>query len=99
MLQNGWAKKPLPQERLFDLLYDPQEMHNLAYDPDYAEVLNLMRGRLHNWMVKTKDPILDGPVPAPEGAQLNTPDQLSAKDPTITVSVEPSALVKREAAG
>jgi N-sulfoglucosamine sulfohydrolase len=74
MLQNGWAEKPLPRERRFDLLYDPQEMHNLAHESAYADVLNRMRECLQTWMVETKDPILEGAVPAPEGAQLNTPD-------------------------
>jgi hypothetical protein len=85
MLQNGWADKPLPQERLFDLLYDPQEMHNLAYEPEYADALKLMRERLHTWMVETQDPILNGPVLAPKGAEINTPDQTSPNDPTVTV--------------
>jgi N-sulfoglucosamine sulfohydrolase len=85
MLQNGWADKPLPQERLFDLLYDPQEMHNVACEPEYADALALMRERLQTWMVETQDPILNGPVPAPEGAQLNTPDQTSPHEPIITV--------------
>ena len=37
------------------------------------------------WMVETKDPLLDGDVPAPEGAELNDPDGLSPNDPTIVV--------------
>jgi N-sulfoglucosamine sulfohydrolase len=41
LLQNGWGGWPLPEDRLFDLLYDPQEMHNVAYEPDYANVLSL----------------------------------------------------------
>jgi N-sulfoglucosamine sulfohydrolase len=40
---------------------------------------------LQTWMVETQDPILNGPVPAPEGAQLNTPDQTSPHEPIITV--------------
>jgi hypothetical protein len=36
-------------------------------------------------MIETNDPILKGPVPAPKGAQLNTPDQISPEEPTITV--------------
>lgn len=85
ILQNGWADRPIPKERLFDLLYDPPEMHNVAFDPDYAGALELMRARLRAWMVETEDPLLDGPVPAPKGAEINTPDQISPKDPTITV--------------
>jgi ATP sulfurylase len=36
-------------------------------------------------VVEDKDPLLDGPVPAPSGAELNGRDQLSAKDPTTVV--------------
>jgi hypothetical protein len=35
-------------------------------------------------MVETNDPLLDGPVPAPPGARINSQDQLSASDPTFT---------------
>jgi hypothetical protein len=45
-------------------------------------VLDEMRGRLSGWMIETEDPLLDGPVPAPEGAELNGRDQLSPTDPT-----------------
>jgi hypothetical protein len=36
-------------------------------------------------MQATHDPLLDGPVPAPKGAELNDPDQLSPQDPTTTM--------------
>jgi N-sulfoglucosamine sulfohydrolase len=85
LLQNGWGGRPLPEERLFDLLYDPQEMHNVAYEPDYADTLSLMQARLQTWMIETNEPILKGPVPAPKGAQLHTPDPISPQEPTITV--------------
>jgi N-sulfoglucosamine sulfohydrolase len=86
LLANGWAEREIPQEQLYDLLFDPNEAHNLAEDPQHAGVLEEMRGRLKKWMYETKDPILDGPVPAPTGAELNTRDQLSANDPTTTVA-------------
>jgi arylsulfatase A-like enzyme len=86
LLANGWAEREIPQEQLYDLLFDPNEAHNLAEDPRHADILEEMRGRLKKWMYETKDPILDGPVPAPTGAELNTRDQLSANDPTTTVA-------------
>ena len=86
LLANGWAEREIPQEQLYDLLFDPNEAHNLAEDPRHADVLEVMRGRLKKWMYETEDPILDGPVPAPTGAELNTRDQLSANDPTTTVA-------------
>jgi len=86
LLANGWAEREIPQEQLYDLLFDPNEAHNLSEDPQHAAILEEMRGRLKKWMYETKDPILDGPVPAPAGAELNTRDQLSANDPTTTVA-------------
>jgi len=86
LLANGWAKREIPKEQLYDLLFDPNEAHNLSEDPQHAAILEEMRGRLKKWMYETKDPILDGPVPAPAGAELNTRDQLSANDPTATVA-------------
>ena len=86
LLANGWAEREIPQEQLYDLLFDPNEAHNLSEDPQHAAILEEMRGRLKKWMYETKDPILDGPVPAPAGAELNTRDQLSANDPTATVA-------------
>jgi hypothetical protein len=60
---------------LFDLRLDPAEAQNLVAErPDVADEL---RERLDAWMRETEDPLLDGPVPAPEGAEVNDPDQRS----------------------
>jgi N-sulfoglucosamine sulfohydrolase len=85
VLSNGWAERPVPAEQLYDLLYDPNEAHNLAREPAAAGVLEELRARLEAWMHETQDPLLYGPVPAPSGAELNGPDQISAKDPTTVV--------------
>jgi arylsulfatase A-like enzyme len=80
LIEAGWADRPLPREELHDLLFDPAESHDLARDPTYAGVCGDMRDRLEAWMRETEDPLLDGDVPAPEGAILNTPDQRSAAE-------------------
>jgi hypothetical protein len=41
-----------------------------------------MRARLARWMETTADPLLAGPVPAPEGAVANDPDGLSPDEAT-----------------
>ena len=85
LLAHGWAERPIPTEQLYDLVFDPNEARNLVDEPAVTDVLKEMRGRLKAWMRETKDPLLDGPVPAPKGAELNGRDQLSPQDPTTFV--------------
>jgi len=79
-LEYGWKNMWLPEESLYDLIFDPNEHNNLAVDPTSKTVLTEMRGRLDRWMHRTSDPLLDGPVPAPHGAQINNPDGVSPKE-------------------
>ncbi|MBP7934940.1 MAG: sulfatase [Phycisphaerae bacterium] len=45
-----------PQEELYDLAKDPDEIHNLAADPVHADALKELRARLRAWQEETKDP-------------------------------------------
>lgn len=65
---------------------DPAEGSNRVDDPALGGVLADLRRRLHDWMVRTADPLLDGPVPPAEGTVFNTVDQVSASDPTTAPS-------------
>lgn len=47
--------KPKPSEELYDLEQDPHQIHNLADDPQYADVLQRMRGALRAWMLDIYD--------------------------------------------
>jgi arylsulfatase A-like enzyme len=76
-LRHGWAARPVAAEQLYDVLFDPVETCNLAGNPAFAGALAEMRGRLDRWMERTDDPLLRGPVPAPEGAHVNAPTDLS----------------------
>ncbi|MHB1356095.1 MAG: sulfatase family protein [Anaerolineae bacterium] len=85
-LAHGWAKRILPEEQLFDLVFDPHEARNIAPDRQFAPALQEMRQRLQNWMERTHDPLLTGePVPVPIGALVNDPAGLSPSEPTLTV--------------
>jgi arylsulfatase A-like enzyme len=44
-----------PAEELYDLLADPQELHNLAHDPAHQETLATMRSQLTHWEETTGD--------------------------------------------
>ena len=75
-LDRGWRQKTQPRERLYDLIFDPFETHNLALDPAHQHARNAMRRRLKTWMETTDDPLLAGWVPAPKGARINDPAAL-----------------------
>lgn len=82
-LEHGFADRPPAEHPLYDLVFDPNETHNLAADAAHAAVLHAMRGRLATWMRETDDPLLAGPVPAPRGARANDPDGLSPQEEPI----------------
>ena len=82
LIANDWAEQPRDEEMLFDLVFDPDESHNLAGDARLREVEEDLRDRLDQWMADTKDPLLEGSVPLPEGAYANHPDQTSVREDT-----------------
>jgi N-sulfoglucosamine sulfohydrolase len=47
-----------PRHELYDLLRDPDEVANLADDPDFAIVLQQMQERLRRFQERTRDPWL-----------------------------------------
>jgi len=82
LLEYGSRTRPVAEEQLYDLVFDPNEACNLAADPASGEVLEQMRDRMKAWMVETGDPLLNGPVPLPDGGMTNDPDGMSPdKDP------------------
>ena len=79
-MANGWAERALPREELHDLMFDPVESADVAAKPSYAGVRDELAGRLEAWMRETADPLLDGDVEPPPGAELNDPGGLSASE-------------------
>ncbi|KAJ6134254.1 hypothetical protein N7523_000576 [Penicillium sp. IBT 18751x] len=45
-------------EELYDLVQDPNEVHNLVHDSHYAGVLERLRTKLERWQRRTEDPWL-----------------------------------------
>ena len=72
-LAAGWQRQMPAGEELYDLVFDPQEAHNLAGVPGHETTARQLRERLQNWMIETGDPLLDGPIPLPPGAILDEP--------------------------
>lgn len=62
-IKPDWRRRTI--EELYDLEKDPDEFHDLSDDPDYAKVLKDMRSVLLDWMRRTDDPLLEGPVSSP----------------------------------
>lgn len=82
-LAQGWKSRPVPEEALYDLVFDPNESENLAGMPNTQAVLRDLRDRMARWMQATHDPLLTGPVPLPAKAIVNNPDGLSPREPAV----------------
>ncbi len=91
-LKNGWQQQPLladnEGEELYDLLFDPAERTNLATHSNAQGTLHEMRQRLSQWMTKTEDPLLQGPLPVPAGVRTDDPSSISGTTPQSRSSAE-----------
>lgn len=82
----GWRTQQVDSEQLYDLIFDPQERHNLVADASYAPVRQELRQRLDHWMRATADPLLSpGLPPAPSGATVNDADGVSPQEPAQVI--------------
>ena len=80
LLAHGLAERDAPSEQLYDLVFDPNEAHDIAgSEPEIAAEL---RARLQAWMEETGDPLLSGPVAPAPGTEYNTAGQRSPCEPT-----------------
>ncbi len=97
LVDRGWAEQRLETEQLYDLVFDPGERDNVAAEPANAAVRDELRARLEAWMAQCDDPLLQGPVAAPPGAEINDPSQISPDDPTtiVTAQADPTGATSR----
>ena len=91
-LQQGWQRQPLladtQGEELYDLVFDPAERTNLAANAGAQDILREMRGKLEEWMKRTDDPLLQGPIPVPPGVRTDDPNAISGSTPQGGSSAE-----------
>lgn len=89
LYHNGLKDYQKDPEALYDLILDPEEKVNRINDPKYFEVAKDLRNRLQNFMERTNDPLLDGPIEVLPEWKVNTTDCYSAssKDPKDYVSM------------
>lgn len=73
---HGWQERAVPEEELYDLVFDPVENCNLAGKPECASILAELRSRLNDWMKERRDPLLDGPID-PCGTRVTSGDDYS----------------------
>ena len=85
-MDNGWKDMILPDEELYDLVFDPNERNNLASDSRKAPILKEMRERLDRVMKKTNDPMLRGFIEAPPDAIINNADGVSPRETPLKAS-------------
>ncbi|MBT5801239.1 MAG: sulfatase [Gemmatimonadetes bacterium] len=85
LIEHGWQQQPRHQEMLYDHYFDPEQQNNLSDRPELAPTLAALCRRLDDWMAATADPLLVGPVPIPQGAQVTDVDVFSpGQEPLIT---------------
>ena len=62
-VREEFAVPPRPYEELYDLHEGPTEHDNVATEPRYRDVRDELADQLHEWMVETDDPLINGPIP------------------------------------
>ncbi len=77
LVAHGWRDREVAFEQLYDLVLDPCESRNLVGAADEPAALAEMRRRLEDWMKRTNDPLLQGPVALPAGGITTDPSRFS----------------------
>jgi N-sulfoglucosamine sulfohydrolase len=83
MLAYNWDHERVEREALYDVVLDPMQGNNVVDEPALATTRSRLRENLEEWMRVTRDPLLDGPIPLPEGARMNRLDARSADEDLV----------------
>ena len=73
--------QPRPDEELYDRRQDPDELNNLAGDPNYESIRHTFAIALDTWMHETGDPLAEGdsiPLPEPRSRETDALPPLPA---------------------
>jgi arylsulfatase A-like enzyme len=54
-----WDLEKRPEEELYDLKKDPNELHNVAKAPAYRKIKERLASKLNEWRIHTGDPLLN----------------------------------------
>ncbi len=71
LLNHNLKDKTKNLEALYDCLYDSFEKNNLIDDPKLQDVVSELKEKLHQHLVVTKDPILNGELPVLPNYKVN----------------------------
>jgi arylsulfatase A-like enzyme len=85
LLDAGWQQEPRPQEMLYDVYFDPDQMNNLIDNAAKQEIVCDLRASLERWMDETDDPLRHGPVSLPPGVMSTDPDAYSPEAQPLLV--------------
>ena len=62
---HSFGHEKASEVELYDLEKDPIEATNLAYDERYSRVVDRLTAEVAQWMKRTGDPLVDGPIAEP----------------------------------
>jgi arylsulfatase A-like enzyme len=86
LLAYNWEHQGIGLEELYDVVLDPMQRNNIVHEPVHAGTRSRLQEKLAEWMRATQDPLLDGPIPLPDGARMNRIDARSADEDLVDQS-------------
>lgn len=78
LMNHGLKEITKPSEALYDCIYDAHETNNLIHEESLQDVITELREKLHEHMVRTNDPLLQGPLEIKKQYKVNKTACLTA---------------------